>query len=245
MPQRFRFPALALLLAFLAPGVACAGPPYLTDDPVPTDLHHWEIYTFASGSHTPGTTDEAAGLDFNYGGAKDLQLTAVFPLAFQNEAHGDLGNIELAAKYRFVHQKDGTAMPDVAVFPRLFVPSPNHRYGSGRLNLLLPLWVGKDFGPWSVFGGGGITINPGHGNRNFWQGGLTVTRAFGEALNLGVEVYHRTPDARDAEAFTGVNLGAVIRLAPHWSLLASGGPGIQHARAQGQYDFYVSLKADY
>ena len=38
----------ALALASLA-FPAAAGPPYLTDDPVPTDLGRWEIYGFASG----------------------------------------------------------------------------------------------------------------------------------------------------------------------------------------------------
>jgi hypothetical protein len=35
------------------------------------------------------------------------------------------------------------------------------------------------------------------------------------------------------------------RLNDHWSLLASGGPGIQNAREEGRYAFYASLKADY
>ena len=35
----------ALLLA--VPTVAWAGPPFVTDDPEPTDLHKWEIYSFA------------------------------------------------------------------------------------------------------------------------------------------------------------------------------------------------------
>src|SRR5438270_5724696 len=46
----------ALALASLA-FPAAAGPPYLTDDPVPTDLGRWEIYGFASG--------EGHGSDFD------------------------------------------------------------------------------------------------------------------------------------------------------------------------------------
>src|SRR5579884_3623903 len=37
----------AALAGVAAP--AMAGPPYLTDDPIPTDLHHWEIYAFSTG----------------------------------------------------------------------------------------------------------------------------------------------------------------------------------------------------
>ena len=37
--------------------------------------------------------------------------------------------------------------------------------------LLLPLWAQKDFGGTSLFGGGGYEINPGSGNKDFWQAG--------------------------------------------------------------------------
>jgi len=107
------------------------------------------------------------------------------------------------------------------------------------------VWLGKDFGKWSLFGGGGWQLNPGDGNRDFWTGGVAVTRQVTDRLNLGAEISHRSADARDGRAFSGVNLGMVYRLTDHWSLLASGGPGIQNARTEGRYDFYVSLKADY
>ncbi len=243
-----------LFLAALAcaatalPQAAFAGPPFATDDPVPTDLGHWEIYNFASLSHRVGETGGAAGLDLNYGGLKDLQLTAVFPLAYdraEGAGRAGLGNIELAAKYRVLHQVEGTAIPDVALFPRVFASTGGKRFGTGRTNLLLPVWLGKDIGPWSVFGGGGYDINPGPGQRNYWVSGAGVTRAVSKRLTLGVEVYHHGPDADDAGAFTGVNLGAIYRLGEHWSLLASGGPGIQNARSEGQYSLYTALKADY
>ena len=69
-------------------------------------------------------TSGAGGIDFNYGGAPDLQLTAVVPLEYDSRAGGPetgIGNIELAAKYRFLHQDDFGW--DVAVFPRVFLPS--------------------------------------------------------------------------------------------------------------------------
>ena len=52
----------------------------------------------------------------------------------------------------------------------------DRRFGTGRVRLLLPMWAQKDFGPWSLFGGGGYMINPGAGNRDFWQSGVALTR---------------------------------------------------------------------
>ncbi len=232
---------LAVLLALVATP-ALAGPPYVTDDPQPTDHRHYEVYLFTAASYVPGATTGAGGIDFNYGGAPNLQLTAVVPLAFDTSPgrHAGPGNVELAAKYEFLHQK--TAGLDLSLFPRVFVPSGGTRFGPGRTALLLPLWGERDWGKWSLFGGGGYQINPG---RDFWTGGIAVSRALGDRASVGAEVYHHGPDARDARAFTGLSLGGTYRLSPHWSVIGSAGPGIENARAQGQVAAYAALKADY
>jgi hypothetical protein len=226
---------------------AISGPPFVSDDPEPTDKGHWEIYAFTAGTHVTGETDGAAGFDINYGGAKDLQLTAVLPLNFQTGTDGavGLGDVELAAKYKFLHQSDGSLIPDVSFFPRAFVPTAGRRFGTRRLSFLLPLWAQKDFGDWSLFGGGGYDINPGAGQRNFWLTGVGLQRKISDRFSIGAEIYRQTADADDARRFTGVNVGALYRLSGHWSLIGSAGPGIEHARSQGRYAFYAALKADY
>ena len=129
---------LMLLCAFAA---AKAGPPFVSDDPQPTDYGHFEIYTFAQGSEARNGTGSSFGLDFNYGALPDLQLTAVFPLEVKSPVGGPnaagLGNIELAAKYKFLHQED--VGWDVAVFPRVFFPSASSRVGEQHVSLLLPI----------------------------------------------------------------------------------------------------------
>jgi hypothetical protein len=228
-----------------------AGPPYLTDDPQPTDPGQWEIYNFAIGTGAPDGLAGEAGFDLNYGAVKDVQLTAVLPLPFENPegftANGlraGPGDVELAVKYRFLHQSDGSWMPDVAAFPRAFVPTTSRQFGTGHAGLLLPIWAEKDFGPWSVFGGGGYQINPGAGQRNFWQGGAAISRSFGQRLSLGAEWYGQARDTIGGGAFRTVNLAATYKLIEHWSLLTSAGPTWDHNGADG-YIFYLALKADY
>ena len=241
--------ASVIVAAALALGAssqpALAGPPFVTDDPAPTDFGHWEIYNFAIGVHTPGDTAGEAGFDLNYGAAKDMQLTLVLPLAYDDSPDGRVssGTVEMAVKYQLLHQdREGL---DLAVFPRLFLPTAGRDLGSSHAALLLPIWVQRDVGKWSLFGGGGYEINPGPDQRNFWTGGVTLLREVNARLSIGAEVYHQTPDAFDARPFTGANLGVLYRLTPHWSLLAAGGPGLQNAASQGRYDFYLALKADY
>jgi hypothetical protein len=55
---------------------AWAGPPFLTDDPEPTEAGHWEIYAPLIEADGQGTEFEgAAGVEINYGPTTDLQLT--------------------------------------------------------------------------------------------------------------------------------------------------------------------------
>lgn len=78
--------AAALLAATMCVGTAWAGPPYVTDDPEPTDLGKWEIYGFGDGTRFAHSTEAATGFDINYGAAKDLQLTTVIEVDHEHGA---------------------------------------------------------------------------------------------------------------------------------------------------------------
>lgn len=215
--------------------VAFAGPPYVTDDPEPTDLHHWEIYSFASAEGGHGSWDGAGGVDLNYGPVKDVQLTATLPIAASHirgaGTRAGVGDFELGIKYRFLHAE--TAGIDAAVFPRAILPSGGHRFGTGRVAVLLPLWIERDIGKWSIFGGGGYTINPGPGNRGFGSGGLAVTRELSGRLSLGGELTVDGPDVVGGHRTAGAGLGGVFRMGGPFSLLFSGGPVHKHHGATG------------
>lgn len=222
---------------------AFAGPPYVTDDPEPTYLGHYEIYLFAGGSAARDGSGGAAGIDFNYGAAPDLQLTAVVPLGWDAPKLGgssvDLGNIELAAKYKFLHQDDFGL--DVAFFPRVFLPAGSSAVGERHASLLLPIWIGRSWDNWSAFGGGGCTINHGGGSQNFCQMGLALTDQVMERLQFGAELYHQTADVIGGKASTGLGFGATYDATEHMHLMASFGPGLQNAGDTGRYAWYLAL----
>ena len=116
-------------------------------------------------------------------------------------------------------------MPDVAVFPRLFVPTASAQFGPPAFNLFLPVWAQKDWGKWSFFGGGGYGINPGPGNRDFWLTAWRSSRDVTDRLRSAPNFSTRPPHAEGDRAFTAINGGAIYKLTDHWSLLVSGGPG--------------------
>lgn len=233
--RRWRTCAAALLLTLS--GAAHGGPPFVTDDPQPTDLHKWEIFSFLDGVRENGTTATDTGIDLNYGGAENLQLTLALPLSKDPGAPRALGDIEVAAKYKFLHQGAGNFGADVALFPRLFLPTGR---GTTRARLLLPIWAQRDFGKWSVFGGGGYVLNPGTGQKNYWQQGVVVNRQMASGFQLGLEYYGQGPASSDDRPIHGLNLGTVVHIKGPFSLLGSFGQGLNRR----QTIFYTSLKLD-
>ncbi len=196
---------------------AIAGPPYVSDDPEPTEYQHFEIYTFTNGMTARDGTVGQSGIDFNYGAAPDLQLTATVPVGFDLPAGAatsvGLSNIELAAKYRFLHQ-DSFGL-DVSIFPRVFLPSGSNTVGDDRVSLLLPVWVQKDWsGGWSAFGGGGCTVSERRAV-DFCQAGAVLTYQLLPKLQVGPEVFHQTADSSGTRP---MDIPGTLRCCLHFEL---------------------------
>jgi len=222
---------------------AWAGPPFQSDDPEPTDYKHYEIYTFSNGTATRDGLGGEGGLDINYGGAPNLQLTATVPAAFDMPRGGGarfgIGNIELAAKYRFLHQD--TFGWDVAVFPRVFWPSPSAAVADPHASFLLPIWIQKDWGNnWTTFGGGGCVITA-KASQNFCEAGWVVARKIFPNLQLGAEVFHQTADSSGTPASTSLGLGLTYDLNDNYHLLGYVRRGVQNANQSDQYSWYAAL----
>src|SRR5262249_14048542 len=139
---------------------AWAGPPFLTDDPEPTETGHWEIYApLVEAEGQGGNFEGSAGVEINYGAAPDVQITVGLPIAYAHDSSGTewgAGDIALSLKYRFYHNEDlGLS---IAVFPGVTLPTASNGFGAGEVTGFLPVWFQKDTGKWSVFGGGGYAF---------------------------------------------------------------------------------------
>jgi len=224
--------------------VAVAGPPFITDDPEPTPWRHYEIYTFAQGASSRDGSEGSTGIDLNYGAAPDLQLTAVLPIGISAPRGGStvagIGNVELAAKYKILHQE--TVGIDVAIFPRVFLPSPSREVGERHGSFLLPLWIGRDFGTWSSFGGGGCVLNRGGGSQDYCIAGIVVSKRISQRLMLGAEFYHETADTRGGKPSSIFGGGFVYDLSDTYHLMGWFGPGLQDPAVTAHYDWYTALQ---
>jgi hypothetical protein len=227
----------------LSPCVAIAGPPFLTDDPEPTETGRWEIYAPEFDAAGKGADfDGSFGAELNYGAAPNLQLTLGLPAGYSHDASGfrvGQGDLRLSAKYRFYH--DEAAGVSVAVFPGFSLPTAGKGLGSRHVTALLPVWAQKDAGPWSVFGGGGYAINPGAGNRDYWTGGLAVARIFSKRLFAGLEFDRQGADSIDGQASTSFGLGAIVQLKAPFRLLASGGPTFVDGKGSPGFHAFLAL----
>jgi len=237
----------AAAAALLVAGSAEAGPPFLTDDPEPTEAGHWEIYGPLVQAEGQGPEwSGSAGVELNYGAARNVQLTLDLPVAFAR-AGGTTsvgaGDVAASVKLRVVNRT--ASHFQLAVFPGLTLPTARSGLGAGRVTALLPVWGQQDIGAWSVFGGGGYAINPGPGNRDFWTGGLAVSRSLGDRLLLGVEARRQGGDTVGDSATTSLGLGAIVTLGGPFRLLASGGPTFADRGGPAAWHSYLALGWDY
>ncbi len=233
--------ASAPLLFFSAAPAAFAGPPFLTDDPDPTPLGHYEIFVFAEGQREAHELEGSAGIEINYGAAPDLQLAASLPMEFERRPGGSfstgLGNIDLAAKMLVVHQERSGL--NVAIYPHVTLPSPSN-FGDDHSSLFLPVWAGRSGEDWSVFGGGGCAINRGGESQDYCQAGLAMTRSFGP-VELGAEVFHQTPDEKEARNSTIFGTGLTYDVSENVHLLSYAGAELEHRAENGRGVGYVSV----
>ncbi|AZI35773.1 hypothetical protein NT2_10_01140 [Caenibius tardaugens NBRC 16725] len=219
----------------------------MTDDPEPTDTGHWEIYApLIEASGQGKNVEGSVAAEINYGAAPDVQITIGLPMAYTHDSAGmqwGAGDAAVSVKYRFFHDED--AGLSIAAFPGITLPTGTNGMGSGKVTALLPLWGQKDFGPWSLFGGGGYAINPGHDNRNYWTGGIALSRQMTPRLLIGIEASRQGADKVGGSGSTSLGIGLIYNVKGPFRLLLSGGPTFDDAGGAASFHTFMALGMDF
>ena len=231
--------ALLGLVVIVVPGVAWAGPPYLTDDPDPVEYHHWELYLGSQWDHIEGRTAEGTlpHLEVNFGVLDGAMLHLLIPAAFVAAPDGTtaygLGDVEVGVNIRLL--AEGPTWPQIGTFPIAVVPTGSEArgLGSGAAELVLPLWLMKRAGPWTFDGGGGVRFA--REGEDAELGGF-LQRSFGDQVTLGTEVFVTAP-LDGSLARTQLDLAFILDLSDTHHLLFSGGPSFG---AVGGYQAYAA-----
>jgi hypothetical protein len=238
MPTRAAMPVLAALVSL----AAVAGPPFRTDDPVPTQHRHFELYTYGLVIRAQDAeATQAPAVELDWGAARNLQLTVAVPFAGKFAPVGAValgpGDVVVAAKYRFVTET--SSRPQIAVSPAVAIPSGNamRDLGNGKLLGALPVWLQKSFGPWTTYGGGGAVVNQTRGGEAFPFGGWVLEREITKKLALGGELFaHGSEGGEIANRGSSLmfDFGGHYRFSPRFSILFAGGHSVAgHSETYG------------
>jgi hypothetical protein len=241
--RRGFFEAALLLATVLIGRTVWAGPPFLTDDPQPVDLKHWEFYLASQWSlANHSASGSLPHVEVNYGALPELQLHVIVPaiLAWQSgqPVEYGLGDVELGAKYRFVEEEEWR--PQIGTFPLVLLPtgSAERGLGTGTTQVLLPIWIQKSFGPWMTYGGGGLHLAS---RDNDIVAGWLLQRQLSRKVTLGAETFFTFPFNRDPVEMQ-VNLGLIVDFSDRHHLLASGGPAFGgDARGQAYLAYQLTI----
>ena len=226
--------ALAALAAITVARIAFAGPPFLTDDPEPVELHHSEFYVFATDDQTAGAKSVALpAIEYNHGIWPQTQFHLVVPYAESIPRGGGstsgIGDVEVGIKVRLLDET--LDRPQVGVFPMAELPTGDARagLGNGRTWWRLPIWAQKTIGPWVLDGGGGYVVNHASGQRSYAFTGWLVQRILGPKWTLGAEVFDQGADVVGGRGRTILNLGGYYDFTPTFNLLFSAGRSVAGA----------------
>lgn len=208
--------------------LAQVGPPYLTDDPDPVPLHHFEAYAFELSDSTPiaGSTVQGPSFEMNWGAAPNLQLHLVVPLVNNivsgaPATHG-FGDIELGAKYKLFDETPHR--PEVGIFPFIELPAGDASRGLGVDSTWyrVPVWIKKGYGNWNVYAGGGEVFASGNGYENYSFISGLLQRKISDKLTLGLESFGHGEEAFGT-GYVGrsvlTNFGGFYSLTPGFQIL--------------------------
>jgi hypothetical protein len=222
---------------------ALAGPPFITDDPEPTPTGQFEDYVFVEGTRVGSVFGTpAVGGEINYGPFADVQLTFSFPFN-PNPGPGGYGIVwaPLGAgfKYRFI-EEDAGWRPQIAIFPSVSIPVGPSQSGQ-PVTWFLPLWGQKSFNDFSVFGGGGLTLNPGAGNRDYFSWGIGLLKQWASDFQAGPEVFGVARASVHDGGSAAVGFGAIYDLSDTWHLVGSANTAVANRR-EDAFSFNFALK---
>jgi hypothetical protein len=250
--KRLLLLSLAVLIITVMARPAFAGPPFQTDDPEPVEFRHYEFYIFSGMSGTPlgySTTGPAA--EFNWGAVPNLQIHVILPMgavfpsnnpayapaSLGSEAYG-LTDMEIGVKYRFV--KETKWRPMIGTFTMIEAPtgSADRGLGVGATWYRLPVWLQKDWGHWTTYGGGGFQVVTNQSqNEASPFGGWLLQRDIGKKWTLGAEVYSHGADGPQTQASTMIDGGGYYYFRnPGFQLLFAYGHSVS-----GQAENYAYL----
>ena len=236
-----------LAIIVVMPEFAFAGAPFQTDDPLVIDVAHTDVVLFNQQTLSmSGRSGVLAAAEIHYGLAPNLEVDVGMPYAFNFPAGGSAqrgyGDTALGIKYRLIREGDTT--PQVSFVPKLNLSTgnANRGLGNGGNQLFIALGVQKSSDKFQINGNGGYWINNGTDNRSYWFVGWQAQYAFTSHWQLGIELFHTSPQVVGQGPSTGFNGGGYYLIDPKNQILFSAGRGLQNAAETNRVSTYLGYQ---
>jgi hypothetical protein len=231
---------------------ALAGPPFVTDDPEPVDVGHFEINTALQGTYAKdGRAGAWPTIDSNYGPLEGVQLHvglyASFAKGEGESFHYGYGDTEIGVKIRFIDEHEEGWRPQVAIYPitQFATGDAARDLGAGHQRTILPVWLQKSWGDWTSYGGAGYWLNRGgEEDRDYWFFGWVLMRKISEEWSLGGEVFRQTAQTVGGKASSGFNLGGYYNFDETDHVIFTVGRGVQNTDIN-QFSYYVGYQLQF
>jgi hypothetical protein len=237
---------LVILLVIMPEG-AFAGAPFQTDDPAVIDVAHTDVVVFNQKTlAASGRGGVLAAAEIHYGVIPNLEVDIGMPYAFNfptgDSAQRGYGDTTLEIKYRLIQEADTT--PQISFVPKLNLSTgnANRGLGNGGNQIFIALALQKNNDKFQMNGNGGYWINNGSDNRNYWFLGWQAQYAFTSHWQLGIEIFHTSPQVVDQGSSTGFNVGGYYLIDPKNQILFSAGRGLQNAAETNRVSTYLGYQ---
>jgi hypothetical protein len=230
------------LLLFITVSSVIAGPPFDTDDPEPVDYLHWEFYVASvyqfGHSNFDGTLPH---IEVNYGPVKNVQLHLLTGMGYaKDHSENQYGfmTAELGAKYRFINTDNGF---QAGTFPLIELPTTNkmNLVGNRNVQVFIPIWIQKNWGKFTTYGGSGYWINTGSNNKNSIFTGWEAQYDFSTVLTLGGEIFYQTADTEGGSSDIAFKAGGFINVNEENHILLSFGKSL---KTSDDYSGYIGYQ---
>jgi hypothetical protein len=243
--RRFLLSALATLV--MVQDAAFAGAPFQTEDPAVIDVAHTDVLVFNQQTlSASGRSGALASAEIHYGVIPKLEVDIGMPYAFNfptgGSAQRGYGDTTLEIKYRLVEEDEAT--PQVSLVPKLNLSTgnANRGLGNGGNQFVMALALQKSSGKFQTNGNVGYWINNGSDNRSYWFLGWQAQYAFTSHLQLGIEIFHTSPQVVGQGPSTGFNGGGYYLFDSKNQILFSAGRGLQNAAEQNRVSTYLGYQ---
>ncbi len=242
-----RFFIYAIFAASFGATSVLAGPPLITDDPDTPGPSNWEIDVAAITQHIAHEWQlQSPFLDMNYGVGDSIELTYEIGWnVFVPEGHepvGGLDNSLLGVKWRFLDQTN--AGLDISVYPQFAFNNPTTSVQRGLAadgtSFLLPMEIGRHFGPLDIYCEPGCVVNEFGASGGFC--GIAVEYDLTEKFTIMGEL-HSDFDHTFENSDLIFNIGFQQTLTEHVALIGSAGRAI-YGPTESAPDFlsYLALQ---